>query len=114
MKKYIEEKDEELKKITSTTPLEVSYTQIPLESFELQVDLLNNLSKSGEIENFKYELKSKPNSKNFEIEQLNQQKENSIKEQEAKLNQSLKDSIKSVSKSNIELLKEEGIEDIFH
>lgn len=114
MKKYIEEKDEELKNIKSTTPLEVSYTQIPLESFELQVDLLNNLSKSGEIENFKYELRSKPNAKNFEIEQLNQQKENSIKEQEAKLNHSLKESIKSVSKSNIELLKEEGIEDIFH
>jgi hypothetical protein len=113
MKKYIQEKDEELKNLKSTTPQETSYTQIPLESFELHVDLINHLSASGEIENFKYEIGTKPQQKNYEIEQLNQQKENSIKEQEDKLNQSLKESLKSQGKNHSDL-KVEGIEDIYH
>jgi hypothetical protein len=70
LKTYFEEKDNELKNIISTIPENVTFTQIPLESFELEVDLVNHVTESGGIDKFNFEMYDKPtkNAKeNFEL-----------------------------------------------
>ncbi len=55
-----EEKDKELRKIETTTPETITFSQIPMESFEVEVDMVNHLSTSGAIENFHLAVHDKP------------------------------------------------------
>jgi len=57
---YFQEKDNELKNMAPTTPNNVSYANVELESFELDVDLVNHLSVSGNLEKFEYRIIDKP------------------------------------------------------
>jgi hypothetical protein len=74
MQNFIEQKDNELKILPSTLPEDVSFTNIPLESFEINVDIVNHLSVSGNLEDFKYTIKNKndqDNSINLNRDELN-------------------------------------------
>jgi hypothetical protein len=53
-------KDKELNKIKPTIPDPINFVQIPMDSFEIEVDLVNHLSTSGAIENFNYKVHDKP------------------------------------------------------
>ena len=112
MRDYLQDMDEELKNLKSTTPQEVSYSQIPLESFELQVDLINHLSSSGNMEKFQYDIGTKPDGLNYEAEQMRQLRD-SIKEAEEKANDESNREIER-KESMASKLQIEGIEDIYH
>ena len=43
-----------------TTPMKVAYSHTSIESFELEVDLVNHLSESGGVNKFQYDIINKP------------------------------------------------------
>ncbi len=58
LKEYFDKQDEELIKL-NTTPKEINYVNIPIDSFEVEVDLVNHITDSGGLERLKLEIKDK-------------------------------------------------------
>jgi hypothetical protein len=48
--------------VKPTTPAKISYSETKMESFELEVDLLNHLSESGGVNSLHYNIINKPSS----------------------------------------------------
>ena len=59
-KEYFEQKDKELNEL-STLPENINYVNIPLDSFDVEVDIVNHISESGGLENLKLEINEKQN-----------------------------------------------------
>jgi hypothetical protein len=56
---YFDKRDSELRELKSITPDHVSFTSIPHESFEVEVDIVNHVSESGGLEKFQYDVQEK-------------------------------------------------------
>lgn len=54
------DKDKTLKNLESTNPEPVSFVQVPMESFEIEVDMVNHLTSSGALEKFDFKVHDKP------------------------------------------------------
>lgn len=59
-KEYFEKKDKELNEL-STHPENINYVNVPLDSFDVEVDIVNHISESGGLENLKLEINEKQN-----------------------------------------------------
>jgi len=55
----ISENEKQLKCIKSTVPEHIDYAEVPTDSFEIDVDLVNHLSSSGMISKLQYNLNKK-------------------------------------------------------
>ncbi len=59
-KEYFEKKDKELNEL-STLPENINYINVPLDSFHVEVDIVNHISESGGLDNLKLEINEKQN-----------------------------------------------------
>jgi hypothetical protein len=58
IKEYFEKEDKELIELT-TLPENINYVNVPLDSFEVEVDIVNHITESGGLENLKLEINEK-------------------------------------------------------
>lgn len=75
---YFDKQDQELIQLNST-PQPVSYVNFPLESFDLEVDIVNHITESGGLDNLKININSKNNLSNHK--EKNENESESIKNQ---------------------------------
>ena len=58
LKEYFENQDKELSQLQALSQ-EINYVNIPLESFEVEVDIVNHISDSGGLDRIQLEIKEK-------------------------------------------------------
>ena len=58
LKDYFEIQDKELIQL-QTVPEEINFVNVPLESFEVEVDIVNHISESGGLDQIKLEINEK-------------------------------------------------------
>jgi len=64
LKEYFEKKDRELNELSTLSGGNINYVNVPLDSFDVEVDIVNHISESGGLENLKLEINEKKSHKN--------------------------------------------------